>query len=60
MNDPRRNAENRFELAKALWALGQDRARARSLVRTAEKELASQTFPEDEKLEEVRAWAAKH
>ena len=60
VDDPRRNAENRFELAKALWALGQDRARARSLVRTAEKEYASQTFPEDEKLEEVRAWAAKH
>ena len=60
VNDPRRTAENRFELAKALWALGQDRARARSLVRTAEQELVSQPIPDDEKLREVRAWTAKH
>ncbi len=58
--DPRQAAEDRFELGKGVWALGEDRARARSLVRTAEKEFAAQPVPDDEKLREVRAWAAKH
>jgi len=59
-NDPHRTGEDRFELAKAMWAQHEDRGRARAAARTAEAELASQTFPGDEKLQEARAWLARH
>jgi tetratricopeptide (TPR) repeat protein len=54
---PRQLAEIRFVLARALWAGGGDRARARELARQAADGQARRKGPEPA---EIRAWLARH
>jgi eukaryotic-like serine/threonine-protein kinase len=56
--DPSRRAETRFALARALWAAGRDRGRARALAEQA-REAYGKIAAED-KVAEIAAWTRNH
>jgi tetratricopeptide (TPR) repeat protein len=57
--DPRDLARTRFALARALWATGTDRARARRLADAAHSTLASSESPPPRELAQLAAWIAR-
>ncbi|HET6584211.1 MAG TPA: serine/threonine-protein kinase, partial [Nannocystaceae bacterium] len=52
--------EARFVLAKALYAIGRDRSRARDLLRQAEDDLRKAGLSRARELDEVLGWAKAH